>query len=429
MKQDLIHDKEKIFFNKIPNFFLIILPFLLITGPFLSDLAVSVSAILFLINSIKNRLFKFYKNYFFISFLIFWSYIVFNSLLNNTNLDSLRISFSFIRFGIFALSTWYLIENNKNLLKYLFYSIIICFSLLIIDGYIQFIFGSNILGFKLAPGPRISSFFGDELILGSYLARFFPILFGLFIIFKEEFIKKKLLILISLIFIFSESLIFLSGERSAFFFMNLSAIYMVLMLKNYKKFRLIILTLSLALILVITQIYPSAKNRIIDQTIQQMNLSNDINSKKKYIFSKEHESLYRTSLLIFQDNIFFGAGVKNFRNFCDDQKYINSGYASCSTHSHNTYIQLLAETGILGFVFGLIIFIILFFSILKHFIFKFTKNKTIFNDFQLCMLSAILISIWPFIPSGDFFNNWLSIIYFFPLGFFLQTIYPKEKFS
>ena len=38
-------------------------------------------------------------------------------------------------------------------------------------------------------------------------------------------IKKKLLILISLIFIFSESLIFLSGERSAFFFMNLSAIY------------------------------------------------------------------------------------------------------------------------------------------------------------------------------------------------------------
>ena len=425
MKLDLINNKEKVFFKKIPNFLLIILPFLLITGPFLSDLAVSISAILFLINSIKNRLIKFYKNYFFIFFLIFWSYIVFNSLLNNTNFDSLRISFSFIRFGIFSLSTWYLIENNKNLLKYLFYSIIICFSLLIIDGYIQFIFGSNILGFKLAPGPRISSFFGDELILGSYLARFFPILFGLFIIFKEEFIKKKLLILISLIFIFSESLIFLSGERSAFFFMNLSAIYMVLMLKNYKKFRLIILTLSLALILGITQIYPSAKNRIIDQTIQQMNLSNDNNTEKKYIFSKEHENLYRTGLLIFKDNIFFGAGVKNFRNFCDDQKYINSGYASCSTHPHNTYLQFLSELGIFGFIFILFILFYFIYISIDHLLNVF-KKKYIKSDFQICMLSAILISLWPFIPTGNFFNNWLCIVYFFPVGLYLSEVKKND---
>ncbi len=425
MKLDLINNKEKVFFKKIPNFLLIILPFLLITGPFLSDLAVSISAILFLINSIRNRLFKFYKNYFFIFFLIFWSYIILNSLLNNTNLDSLRISFSFIRFGIFALSTWYLIENNKNLLKYLFYSIIICFSLLIIDGYIQFIFGSNILGYKLAPGPRISSFFGDELILGSYLARFFPILFGLFIIFKEEFIKKKLLILISLIFIFSESLIFLSGERSAFFFMNLSAIYMVLMLKNYKKFRLIILTLSLALILGITQIYPSAKNRIIDQTIQQMNLSNDNNTEKKYIFSKEHENLYRTGLLIFKDNIFFGAGVKNFRNFCDDQKYINSGYASCSTHPHNTYLQFLSELGIFGFIFILFILFYFIYISIDHLLNVF-KKKYIKSDFQICMLSAILISLWPFIPTGNFFNNWLCIVYFFPVGLYLSEVKKND---
>ena len=86
--------------------------------------------------------------------------------------------------------------------------------------------------------------------------------------------------------------------------MNLSAIYMLLMLKNYKKFRLIILTFSLALILIITQVYPSAKNRIVDQTIIQMNLLNENNSEKKYIFSKDHENLYRTSFSIFKDNFF-----------------------------------------------------------------------------------------------------------------------------
>ena len=53
MKLQLMHKNEDFFFNKIPSFIVIILPFLLITGPFLSDLAVSISAILFIINSIK----------------------------------------------------------------------------------------------------------------------------------------------------------------------------------------------------------------------------------------------------------------------------------------------------------------------------------------------------------------------------------------
>ena len=54
-------------------------------------------------------------------------------------------------------------------------------------------------------------------------------------------------------------------------------------------------------------------------------------------------------------------------------------------------------------------------------------NQIIFNDFQLCLLSAILISIWPFVPTGGLFNNWLNIIYFFPVGFFLSTMYPDKN--
>ena len=62
-------------------------------------------------------------------------------------------------------------------------------------------------------GPRVSSFF-DELILGSYLSRLFPIFFGLTIFFYKNHIKK--IIMISLIFILLESLVFISGERTAF---------------------------------------------------------------------------------------------------------------------------------------------------------------------------------------------------------------------
>ena len=55
-------------------------------------------------------------------------------------------------------------------------------SILLVDGFIQFTFEKNLLGFELAEGPRVSSFFGDELILGSYVSRLLPILTGIFIL-------------------------------------------------------------------------------------------------------------------------------------------------------------------------------------------------------------------------------------------------------
>ena len=51
----------------------------------------------------------------------------------------------------------------------------------LIDGYFQFFTGVNLLGFKIN-GMRVSSLFGDELIMGSYLSRLFPLLFSLFIL-------------------------------------------------------------------------------------------------------------------------------------------------------------------------------------------------------------------------------------------------------
>ena len=123
-------------------------------------------------------------------------------------------------------------------LEYLFFSILICFSSLILDGYIQYIFGKNIFGYELYNSYRVSSFFGSELILGSYLARFFPILFGLFIFLDNKKKNKTLLFFITLIFILSEGLILLSGERLALLFMNLSAMFLILMLKDYRTYRL-----------------------------------------------------------------------------------------------------------------------------------------------------------------------------------------------
>jgi len=407
--------KNKLFFfNFVPSWIIILMPALLISGPFLSDLGLSLVAILFLINSIKNNLKKYYNNYYFKFFFIFCLILILSSLLSNNILLSLKNSLFYFRFGIFSLCFWYLLEKNVFLLKYLFISMLLCFSSLIVDGYFQFFFGKNLFGYALYNDYRVSSFFGTELILGSYLARFFPILFALFIFLDQPKKNKLILFFMTVVFILSEGLIFISGERLALFFMNLSAVYIILMLKEYRIYRLWTYVLSLCLIFVMMSFFPNSKARFIDQTIYDFTRNTD---DKVYIFSKPHNDMYISAYRIFLDNKFFGVGPRQFRNTCD--KYSVSEY-SCETHPHNTYIELLSEGGIFVFLVVAGLFILICYLSIKHFVLKLIRHKkSTINDFEVCLLSAVIISLWPFSPSGSFFNNWMSIVYYFPVGLLL----------
>ena len=79
-------------------------------------------------------------------------------------------------------------------------------------------------------------------------------------------------------------------------------------------------------------------------------------------FSIQHQVIYSTSLKIFKDNPIFGIGPKNFREKCKEEKYktyIKEDHSvdGCQTHPRNTYIQLLVETGVIGFSFVFNLFI------------------------------------------------------------------------
>ncbi len=413
------------FKNKIlitfPSFLISLIPIFLITGPFLSDLSVVLVCIFFLTNIFLKKEYIFFNNKFFLIFIIFFVYLFINSLLKYYDIHNLRSSLGYIRFGIFSIAVIYFLEREKKILKWTFIVFLISFLLLIIDGYIQYFIKENIFGNPVDQGSkRIRLLFNDQYILGSYLSRLFPVFLALtLLLFKD---KKNFIILISCLFVLIETLIFLSGERVAFFFNTLSAFFVIIMIKNYKKIRLITLLLSFFSIILITIYDDTAKKRIWDQTINQLG----INSTKLNIFSEVHQSHYLSAYKMFQDNKLIGIGIRNFRNYCDEDRY-KTHKSSCSTHPHNTYVQLLSETGLIGFAFGLILFFYFAFKMLNHLKGALFKKHYLFNDFQICLLAAIFITIWPFAPSGNFFNNWISIIYYFPVGFFLWSVKNKDS--
>jgi O-antigen ligase len=392
---------------------LLIIPFL-IWGPFIPDLIVSLSSLVFLIYVFKNKLFYYFNKKPLIIFFIFCIYCILVSIfLAKDILLSFESSLFYFRIGVFSCLIWYVLEQDKKILTYFYYALVISFLALIIDGYIQFLTGTNILGLPKA-GDRISSFFGDELIMGSYLSRLFPLLFALFIV-KEK--KKLELYFMIFFFLLLSGLVLISGERAAFAFYCLSFIFIIIFMKGYAKLRIAVSVGSAIVIIIIISSFDQVKNRMV---------SDPTNTMAKSIFTPAHDSIIRTAYNMFKDKPFVGHGPKMFRVICKDEKYA-FGLFPCATSPHNFYVQLLAETGIIGFSFLFSIFVYVLYCTYMQFKSMVLRQKRYLTDYQVCLLAGILITVWPLTTNGNFFNNWLMIVYSLPVGFYLHSLYGKNK--
>ena len=86
--------------NKINEIILLLLPFSIISGPFLSDLSISIMGLIFIYLSISRKEFFYYKNYFFFILFIIWCiYLIIRSLLSENIYLSLQSSLFHFRFA------------------------------------------------------------------------------------------------------------------------------------------------------------------------------------------------------------------------------------------------------------------------------------------------------------------------------------------
>lgn len=408
--------------NFLINFSVLIyclIPLALLTGPFLPDLFISTLGVIFLYFVISSKNWEYFKNAFSYFFLLFFIYLLISSLFSEFPIFSLKSSLVYFRYGLFVLATWYLLDTNKYFFKYFKYALLITFLLALLDGYYQYIFGIGISGIKVVESARLNLTFDDKLILGGYLARLFPLLLALLILENKG---SKNFLFLALVLILTDVLVYLSGERTALGLLLITTVCLILFLTKFKILRIFTFLISISCIILFSYMNPNIKERNIDVTINQLGINEG--SDKINIFSPQHESHYIGAWRVFLDNKFLGAGPNNYRNLCNNPKF-NLNIMTCSTHPHNTYIQLLAETGILGFLMISSIFIIILYYLLIHFVNTLTFKKPFFTEYQVCLIICFVLSLFPFLPSQNFFNNWINIIYFLPIGFFLSSIYSK----
>ena len=402
-------------------------PLLLVLSIFLADLFASLLSLIVigLFFSKENRKIFLeikYETYF---FLVFYFLILISLIFSTSFKESFLPSFFYFRYFLFIMGIYYLLKKYTFFKNIIFYSLTFVFIILIIDSFIQLNTDSNLFGYarKGDPTPYLTSFFNDEKKLGSYIVRLLPLLISLMYYLNYRRLNY-------LYFALSGVIIFYSSERVALFLFIIFSIFYFLIIKKKIQF----ISFGFILILSLFTFNKEFKYKYFDYTLMQLGLietqwNKDYNNNIRY-YSKEHEDFVYTAFRIFQKYKLTGSGVKTFYIACknlkkesDTQFYQTEmtknkrdNILKCSTHPHSTYFQILSDTGILTFIFVFMFFLF----IVKKIINILSKKNT--NNMDLCFYFlnvGILLNLFPFIPSGNFFNNWLSLILFYPFGLWL----------
>lgn len=429
---------KEIIILSIPPSFLI--------GPLILEIALVIISILFFCEVKKEHLKEILNNFFFKFFISFSLYLFFSFLIFQRFDDGYTYSVFYFRYPIYFFALYYFIFNFKKLDEYLLKTILFLNVFLILDSFFQFFFGFNFFGMVTQDSSRISSVFGEELVLGSFICKITPFCIGL--LFTQN-IKNNFKYLVYLIILLNLIVIILSGERSALFLYLLLSFYLFLFIKINIKTKMLISFLGFISLFLIIFNNQSIYDRIVDKTIFELigknsftktyfnedqiilknfnidkcltsensNLKECVSDDKFFFFSTTHENYFRTGINIFSDHIFFGAGPKSFRKLCRENLYGINRW-SCSSHPHNYYIQLLTEVGLIGFSFlfvGYILFIYVFFKIIKE-----KKLNTKQKNFYIVFIGALIINFFPLVPTGNYFNNWLTILSFLPVIYLIK---------
>lgn len=441
--------------SKALNLLVLLYPLTLLTGNFLVNTNVFLICLLGILNYKKNIFSLDEIKLKFLFFLFFLSIIITTIFFSKSIGNEMGVlkSFLYLRYFVFFLVLKYMIENNDLDIKRLLICCLILTSFISLDVTFQTLTGKNFFGFE-GFGRHNSSIFGQELIAGSYIQKFFLFSLVCLIFLFDKLDNRKLFIIglfLSLFFLG----ILLSGNRMPLVMFLFSVGLMIILIKELRQ-TLLIVSVFFSLIFTIS-IFTNEMVKANYSNFYMHSISTIKNVKKLYakeypelekqkgkffstienlksdkFFMKEsdnkkdseetsgkneilafgsgHQVIYLTAIDIWLDKVFLGNGLKSFRLTCKTKLHLPNRV--CESHPHNYYLELLNDTGLIGTFIFILLILFLFISKISNFGNLNPKEKF----FLVCILIAATVELFPLKSTGAFFSTANSSYIFFLLG-------------
>lgn len=418
------------------SFLLALFPLSFIIG----NMAININLILIILSTFflyKNQIFEIH--YFFLDKIIFlfFIFLIFTGIYNDLffyisnsypkGINTILKSLFFLKYLMLYLSIRFLIEKKIINLKLFFTvsalsSLFVCF-----DIFYQFIFGKDIFGLETIYKRKLSGPFGDELIAGGYLQRFSLFSFFLIPIFYREKFAKLTKFIVPFLFIVFFIAIILSGNRMPLILFILSLTLILTFQKQVRKFFLVSTLGFIIVFFSVVNLNSNVKINFINfynqvTTMTTLIINKDFNDKRAPKYLIEFSTFYDTWKL----NKYIGGGIKNFRYYCHVRPNIkkNSNFI-CNMHPHNYYLEILTETGLIGFLIISLIFLNTFYiSFIKKYFYKKShiKNNTLIVPF----IFLFIVEIFPLKSTGSFFTTGNATFLFLLMSITIGLVRTKN---
>lgn len=302
----------------------------------LNDIAIFLIVLFFAIRKIKEKKFFFFKYPLFKPIFIFMAIAVLSLLINIKNLsflESITSSLYLLRWILYAGLYFLVIDFDTKFRQKVSIFLVISGAIAVIGGYFQYFLYPELrnliyLGWDEHLYRMFSSFL-DPNFAGAFFVLYFIFALSVFIE-QSRYIK----LLLGLILTLTLGAIFLTYSRSALIMLVVSFAVFLFLIKQ-KKLIFIFISLSLLITFLLPKSFKTEGTNFLRTA-----------SAKARIDSSEN------ALSIIRDNIFFGVGFNAYRyaqyryGFLNDKKEIEN-HSGAGTD--NSYLFILATTGIVGF--------------------------------------------------------------------------------
>ena len=347
----------------------------------------------------------------------FYNYYFFDLENVNSYIISPTKSLLFLKYLILYLIIRFLVSNGLISLKLFFISCALSSVFVSLDIFYQFYNGKDIFGLEtVGIGRKLSGPFGDELIAGSFIQRFSLFAFFVFPIFFSKYSNKISKFLIPILFVIFLLGIILSGNRMPMILFIFSIFLILLLQKQTRKFFIPFIIIFGVIFSILFNFNVEVRTNFKNlnkqlTTMSTLILSGDYNNYNNTSYLREFSSFYETWLM----NKYIGGGIKNFRFYCHHRPKIEKNAKFiCNMHPHNYYLEILTETGIVGFGLISIIFLILLY---KTFYKKYFTNTSIKdNNLIIPFIFLFIVEIFPIKSTGSFFTTGNSTYLFLIMG-------------
>jgi len=369
--------------ERVCHIFWLLGPFILLIERSPADAWLSILVVAFIMKSIMQRDGYWLSIFWVRAAFAFWGICLISAVISSDPVYSLGEAFVWFRFPLFAVATSFWLARDKRLLYAMLIStaigLVVMCSILTAEIFIE--------GQK---GGRLTWPYGD-LVPGNYVAKVGMPAFITMVALAVS-VKGRVAAISGFFALVSVIISLMTGERINFLIRACGGMLAGLVWRpNWKRYLGLVAVEILAVVLMFSML-PNVASRYTDQFIAGAT-------------NLESSSWLKTlngGWVVAQENLLTGIGVGNYR-FLSHELLADVALGRPDNHPHNYYVQLLAETGIIGLIFG----IVFLWSIIGTCFWAAIKDRR-----NVVLATAWVVPFglfWPIATTADFFGQWNNI--------------------